>query len=130
MIADRRPDAAHDRDPTAGALVPGPFVDVRDARRSLSARRSLRPGRVPCDGLLARQAAVSRVEPKLAVLDETDSGLDIDALKVVADGVNALRGGSFGKKTIVMKSKRWTIIERRTPSRTERARSTRGVSGR
>ena len=31
------------------------------------------------------------VEPKLAVLDETDSGLDIDALKVVADGVNRLR---------------------------------------
>jgi Fe-S cluster assembly ATP-binding protein len=31
------------------------------------------------------------LEPKIAVLDETDSGLDIDALKVVADGVNALR---------------------------------------
>ena len=31
------------------------------------------------------------LEPKLALLDETDSGLDIDALKVVADGVNALR---------------------------------------
>jgi len=32
------------------------------------------------------------LEPKLAVLDETDSGLDIDALKIVADGVNRLRG--------------------------------------
>ena len=31
------------------------------------------------------------LEPKLAILDETDSGLDIDALKIVADGVNALR---------------------------------------
>ena len=31
------------------------------------------------------------LEPSLAVLDETDSGLDIDALRVVADGVNALR---------------------------------------
>ena len=31
------------------------------------------------------------LEPKLAVLDETDSGLDIDALKVVANGINALR---------------------------------------
>jgi Fe-S cluster assembly ATP-binding protein len=30
-------------------------------------------------------------EPSLAVLDETDSGLDIDALRVVADGVNSLR---------------------------------------
>jgi Fe-S cluster assembly ATP-binding protein len=32
------------------------------------------------------------LEPRLAVLDETDSGLDIDALRVVSDGVNALRG--------------------------------------
>jgi Fe-S cluster assembly ATP-binding protein len=31
------------------------------------------------------------LEPKLAILDETDSGLDIDALKVVADGINTLR---------------------------------------
>jgi len=31
------------------------------------------------------------LEPRLAILDETDSGLDIDALRVVADGVNALR---------------------------------------
>ena len=31
------------------------------------------------------------LDPKLAILDETDSGLDIDALKAVADGVNALR---------------------------------------
>ena len=31
------------------------------------------------------------LEPKLAILDETDSGLDIDALKVVANGVNKLR---------------------------------------
>ena len=31
------------------------------------------------------------LEPKLAILDETDSGLDIDAMKVVADGVNRLR---------------------------------------
>ena len=31
------------------------------------------------------------LEPTLAILDETDSGLDIDALRIVADGVNALR---------------------------------------
>ncbi|BBO23596.1 MAG: Fe-S cluster assembly ATPase SufC [Armatimonadetes bacterium] len=35
---------------------------------------------------------MAMLEPKLCVLDETDSGLDIDALKVVADGVNRLRG--------------------------------------
>jgi Fe-S cluster assembly ATP-binding protein len=31
------------------------------------------------------------LDPKLAILDETDSGLDIDALKIVANGVNAFR---------------------------------------
>jgi Fe-S cluster assembly ATP-binding protein len=34
---------------------------------------------------------MAMLEPRLAVLDETDSGLDIDALKIVADGINALR---------------------------------------
>jgi len=37
---------------------------------------------------------MSLLEPTLALLDETDSGLDIDALKLVADGVNALRSPS------------------------------------
>ncbi len=36
------------------------------------------------------------LEPRLAILDETDSGLDIDALKIVADGVNELRNGERG----------------------------------
>ena len=40
------------------------------------------------------------LEPKLAILDETDSGLDIDALKIVANGVNALR--SSDRSTIVV----------------------------
>lgn len=40
------------------------------------------------------------LEPKLCVLDETDSGLDIDALRTVADGVNALR--SEGRSMIVI----------------------------
>src|SRR4029079_13758404 len=35
---------------------------------------------------------MSLLEPRLAILDETDSGLDIDALKLVATGVNAMRG--------------------------------------
>jgi len=34
---------------------------------------------------------MSIYEPKMIILDETDSGLDIDALKIVADGVNSLR---------------------------------------
>ncbi len=36
---------------------------------------------------------MSMLEPDLAVMDETDSGLDIDALKIVADGVNRMRDG-------------------------------------
>lgn len=36
------------------------------------------------------------LKPRVAILDETDSGLDIDALKVVADGVNSLRGPDLG----------------------------------
>jgi len=35
---------------------------------------------------------MAMLEPKLAILDETDSGLDIDALRIVAQGVNAMRG--------------------------------------
>ena len=40
------------------------------------------------------------LEPKLALLDETDSGLDIDALKIVANGVNAMK--SKDRSTIVV----------------------------
>jgi Fe-S cluster assembly ATP-binding protein len=40
------------------------------------------------------------LRPRFAVLDETDSGLDIDALKIVADGVNALRGPEFSALVI------------------------------
>ena len=39
---------------------------------------------------------MAALDPKLAILDETDSGLDIDALKVVADGVNAMRSEERG----------------------------------
>ena len=37
---------------------------------------------------------MSILEPKLSILDETDSGLDIDALKIVSDGVNSLRNSN------------------------------------
>ena len=39
---------------------------------------------------------MAMLEPQYAVLDETDSGLDIDALRIVSDGVNALRGPNLG----------------------------------
>ncbi|MGE0750159.1 MAG: Fe-S cluster assembly ATPase SufC [Variibacter sp.] len=43
---------------------------------------------------------MAMLQPRLAVLDETDSGLDIDALKIVADGVNALRSPDRGMVVI------------------------------
>jgi Fe-S cluster assembly ATP-binding protein len=39
---------------------------------------------------------LAMLQPRYAILDETDSGLDIDALQVVARGVNALRGPQIG----------------------------------
>ena len=39
---------------------------------------------------------MAMLDPRYAVLDETDSGLDIDALKIVANGVNSLRGPNLG----------------------------------
>jgi Fe-S cluster assembly ATP-binding protein len=40
------------------------------------------------------------LQPKIAVLDETDSGLDIDALRTVSDGVNSMAGPDFGALVI------------------------------
>ena len=42
------------------------------------------------------------LEPELAIMDETDSGLDIDALKIVADGVNALHRKNPGSAVLVV----------------------------
>src|SRR5690606_20341341 len=39
---------------------------------------------------------MAMLEPSFALMDETDSGLDIDALRIVAEGVNKLRGESLG----------------------------------
>jgi Fe-S cluster assembly ATP-binding protein len=39
---------------------------------------------------------LAMLDPKFALMDETDSGLDIDALRVVAEGVNKLRTGQLG----------------------------------
>ena len=43
---------------------------------------------------------LAMLNPKYAILDETDSGLDIDALKIVSEGVNALRGPELGALVI------------------------------
>jgi Fe-S cluster assembly ATP-binding protein len=65
------------------------------ARLSIDSNMLKRPVNVGFSGGEKKRNEILQMalfEPKLAVLDETDSGLDIDALKVVAGGVNRLRG--------------------------------------
>ncbi|HET6484859.1 MAG TPA: Fe-S cluster assembly ATPase SufC [Spirochaetia bacterium] len=50
------------------------------------------------------------LKPSLALLDETDSGLDIDALKVVAQGVNRMRGDGFGALIITHYQRILTLV--------------------
>ena len=54
------------------------------------------------------------LRPRLAILDETDSGLDIDALRIVAEGVNALRGPDFSALVITHHQR---LLERLVPDR-------------
>jgi len=65
------------------------------AQLKIDAQMLKRPLNVGFSGGEKKRAEILQMallEPKLCVMDETDSGLDIDALKIVADGVNALRG--------------------------------------
>ena len=64
------------------------LVDMREEFLYRSVNESFSGGEKKRNEIL--QMAV--LEPRLAILDETDSGLDIDALKLLADGVNNLRG--------------------------------------
>jgi Fe-S cluster assembly ATP-binding protein len=78
-------------------LMPPEFIKkVREASAKLGVDQEMlrRPVNVGFSGGEKKRNEILQMallEPKLAVLDETDSGLDIDALKVVAEGVNRLR---------------------------------------
>ena len=70
------------------------FVKAKAAQLNVSQDMLKRPVNVGFSGGEKKRAEILQMavlEPSLCVLDETDSGLDIDALRVVADGVNALR---------------------------------------
>lgn len=60
------------------------------------ARRYLNDGFSGGEKKRAEILQMAMLEPKIAVLDETDSGLDIDALRVVSEGVNSLLGPGLG----------------------------------
>ncbi len=70
------------------------IVREKAAKMNISAEMLKRPLNVGFSGGEKKRSEILQMallEPTLCVLDETDSGLDIDALKVVSDGVNALR---------------------------------------
>ena len=70
------------------------FVKDRAAKLNINQDMLKRPVNVGFSGGEKKRAEILQMavlEPSLCILDETDSGLDIDALKVVAEGVNALR---------------------------------------
>ena len=74
---------------------------VRDMSKSLGINQDMlkRPLNVGFSGGEKKRMEILQMallDPKMAILDETDSGLDIDALRIVADGVNALRGKDRG----------------------------------
>ncbi|TGQ48005.1 MULTISPECIES: Fe-S cluster assembly ATPase SufC [unclassified Mesorhizobium] len=76
--------------------IPEFLKRVKDAATLLNMDMAMlkRPLNVGFSGGEKKRAEILQMkllEPKLCVLDETDSGLDIDALKIVAEGVNALR---------------------------------------
>jgi len=82
-------------------LGPVEFLALVDAKRRLVDMDRSLLDRAVNDGFSGGERKRNEIlqmlvlEPRLAVLDETDSGLDIDALKIVSEGVNKLRGPSI-----------------------------------
>jgi Fe-S cluster assembly ATP-binding protein len=95
------PDSNHG--PKKETLIP-----MREFRREITekmkslgvdpsfARRYLNEGFSGGEKKRAEILQLAMLEPKIAILDETDSGLDIDALRTVAEGVNSLAGPDVG----------------------------------
>jgi Fe-S cluster assembly ATP-binding protein len=97
---------------TSLAAVKGQEVPVRAFRETVQhklaelgmdlsfARRNLNEGFSGGEKKRCEVLQLSVLEPELAILDETDSGLDIDAIRIVAEAVGRLRGPTFGALVI------------------------------
>ena len=79
------------RGAVAGLITTKGFRDALEMRREFTAR-AVNEGFSGGEKKRNEILQMALLEPRLAVLDETDSGLDIDALKIVSEGVNRLRG--------------------------------------
>ena len=96
------------RDDGASESATTPLIPMRDFRRELKekmkklgidesfARRYLNDGFSGGEKKRAEILQLAMLEPKIAILDETDSGLDIDAVRIVGDSVNQLIGPDLG----------------------------------
>ena len=94
--------------PRSGAPIGSELMPMREFRKELTekmdklhidsacALRYLNEGFWGGEKKRAEILQMAMLDPKIAVLDETDSGLDIDALRVVAEGVNSLIGPNLG----------------------------------
>ncbi len=95
LLAAHRAQAAHDSSITR--LSPIQFQKTLHAMMAelkmdpAFAERSINQGFSGGEKKKAEILQMSMLRPRLALMDETDSGLDVDALKIVAEGVNALR---------------------------------------
>jgi Fe-S cluster assembly ATP-binding protein len=107
-------DKAHQTAPEGGTARPigAELMPMKEFRKELLAkmdklhvdqsfaRRYLNDGFSGGEKKRAEILQMAMLEPKIAILDETDSGLDIDALRVVAEGVNGLVGPDMGALVI------------------------------
>ena len=89
-------------DPTRGGIKMGEFRDLIREKMALLKLDDSFAGRYVNEGFSGGEKKrlemlqMAILEPEFAVLDETDSGLDIDALRIVADGVNAQLNPNLG----------------------------------
>lgn len=98
--------AEPDKDPKETAIPMGDFrKQLRDGMKQLEmkdtfARRYLNEGFSGGEKKRLEVLQMSMLKPSMAILDETDSGLDIDAMKVVSSGVNSLMNPQMGALVI------------------------------